>query len=384
MSDFMLQEIQEQPAILSSLLKRKDFFNEFSNNFNEIKRVILTGSGDSHCAAIGGKYGFSYLLEDISSFAIRPMELTFYRQDLINARTLVVGISVSGKTPRVLEALKCAKAKGALVAGLTDNLNSPIADLAGDLTIVTGTSPPEALTQTDYQTAEAAQYTGYHHDIAQTKTYIANIFSLLLFATTWSQSKQALDILAELPKAVTSVVEGSIAENIRETAEISATRGKSPIMVGSGPNRANALFGSYKGNEFTISPGIQEIEEYCHTQYFVTEEGTPVIFLAPAGPSLERTLEITPVLSDILHAEPLIFTSPPPSQALPSKTIALPSSGPDYLSTPVYAAAVGLWWYYWAKTRGFDTNKFRGGVDTERYVAGSLKTIRKSQIQCPE
>ncbi|MFQ5980084.1 MAG: SIS domain-containing protein [Candidatus Heimdallarchaeota archaeon] len=384
MSDFMLQEIQEQPAIMSSLLKRKEIFDEFSNNLNEIKRVIFTGSGDSHCAAMGGMFGFSYLLEDISSFALRPMELTFYRQDMINAQSLVVGISVSGKTPRVLEALHCARAKGALIAGLTDNPNSPIADMAGELAIVTGTSPPDALEQTDYKTAEAAQYTGYHHDIAQTKTYLANIFALLLLAATWSKSKQALDILAELPKAVTSVVEGPIAKSIRETAEISATRRKTPIMVGSGPNRANALFGSYKGNEFTISPGIQEIEEYCHTQYFVTEKGTPVIFLAPEGPSLERVLEITPVLSDTLHAEPLIFTSPPPSQALPSKTIALPSSGPDYLGIPVYAAAVGLWWYYWAKTRGFDTNKFRGGVDTERYVAGSLKTIRKSQIQCPE
>lgn len=380
----MLQEIQEQPAIMSSLLKKKDVFSEFSNNLNGIKRVILTGSGDSHCAAMGGTYAFSYLLEGVSSFALRPMELTFYRQDLIDAQTLVVGISVSGKTPRVIEALHCARAKGALIAGLTDNPNSPIADMTGDLAIVTGTSPPEALKHTDYKTAEAAQYTGYHHDIAQTKTYLANIFSLLLLAATWSKSNQALDSIAELPKAVTSVVEGPIAESIRETAEISATRGKTPIMVGSGPNRANALFGSYKGNEFTISPGIQEIEEYCHTQYFVTEEGTPVIFLAPAGPSLERTLEITPVLRDILHAEPLIFTSPAPSQAALSNTIALPCSGPDYLSMPVYAAAVGLWWYHWAKTRGFNTNKFRGGVDTERYVAGSLRTIRKSQIQCPE
>ncbi|MFW9915464.1 MAG: hypothetical protein ACFFGZ_07610, partial [Candidatus Thorarchaeota archaeon] len=135
--------------------------------------------------------------------------------------------------------------------------------------------------------------------------------------------------------------------------------------------------------EFTVSPGIQEIEEYCHTEYFVTEENTPVLFLAPQGPSLERIREITPVLHEVLHAKPIVFTSPT-SADLPARAIALPYSGPEYLSTPPYAAAVGLWWYHWAKARGFDTNVFRGGVETERYVGGSLRTIRKSRMRCPE
>jgi fructoselysine-6-P-deglycase FrlB-like protein len=311
------------------------------------------------------------------------MELTYYHRNLIDSQTLVVGISVSGKTPRVQEALHCAKAKNALVAGITDNPNSPIANMANELSIVTGASPPEALKTSDYETAEAAQYTGYHHDCAQTKTYLTNVFALLLLAATWSQNDHALKVLAALPEVVASVVKGPVAEEIRKTAETSATLKKIPIMVGSGPNRANALFGAYKGNEFTVSPGIQEIEEYCHTEYFVTEENTPVLFLAPQGPSLERIHEITPVLHEVLRAKPIVFTSPA-SEDLPASGIGLSYSGPEYLSTPPYAAAVGLWWYHWAKTRGFDTNVFRGGVETERYVGGSLRTIRKSKMRCPE
>ncbi|MFX0115627.1 MAG: SIS domain-containing protein [Candidatus Hodarchaeota archaeon] len=381
MSDFMLQEILEQPTIVSSILNRKDSFIEFSQQIQGVKRVILTGSGDSHCAAMAGSYGFSFLLNDKLSLALRPMELTFYHQNWIDTQTLVIGISVSGKTPRVLEALNYARSKGATIAGLTDNPNSPIAGIAGELSIITGTSPPETLETSYYTTEEAAKYTGYHHDCAQTKTYLANIFALLLLAATWGQNQSALDTLAEFPDIITSIITGKIAERIRDSAKAIASREKIPIMVGSGPNRANALFGSYKGNEFTVSPGIQEIEEYCHTQYFVTEETTPVIFLAPKGPSLERTKEIAPVLTEVLHAEPLIFTSPESFQSLASNTIVLPYLGSEYLSTPPYAAAVGLWWYHWAKNRGFDTSNFRGGVDTERYVSGSLRTIRKSRIK---
>ncbi|MHA2499294.1 MAG: SIS domain-containing protein, partial [Candidatus Hodarchaeales archaeon] len=134
-----------------------------------------------------------------------------------------VGISVSGKTPRVQEALHCAKAKNALVAGITDNPNSPIAGMANELSIVTGASPPEALETSDYETVEAAQYTGYHHDCAQTKTYLANVFALLLLAATWSQNDHALKVLAALPEVVASVVKGPVAEEIRKTAETSAT-----------------------------------------------------------------------------------------------------------------------------------------------------------------
>ena len=37
--------------------------------------------------------------------------------------------------------------------------------------------------------------------------------------------------------------------------------------------------------------------------------------------------------------------------------------------------------YVTAKNNGLNTNKFRGGKESEKYVRGSLFTIRKSQIE---
>ena len=37
--------------------------------------------------------------------------------------------------------------------------------------------------------------------------------------------------------------------------------------------------------------------------------------------------------------------------------------------------------YYTARKQGFDTNRFRGGKDVEKYIIGSLSTIRKSKIE---
>ncbi len=48
-----------------------------------------------------------------------------------------------------------------------------------------------------------------------------------------------------------------------------------------------------------------------------------------------------------------------------------------YLSSLIFIEWLS---YYTAKKEGFDTNQFRGGVDSEKYVRGSYQTIRQSEI----
>ena len=52
-----------------------------------------------------------------------------------------------------------------------------------------------------------------------------------------------------------------------------------------------------------------------------------------------------------------------------------------YLSPLAFTVPVEFLSYSLARAKGFNTNTFRGGVETEKYVAGSYKTIRQSKLQ---
>ena len=89
-------------------------------------RVFLTGSGDSYCAALFGQW---VMKERGQVFALPALEASQAAKHFQPGDTLI-GISVSGRTARVLEAAKRALAAGAQVVAVTDNLQSPLAELA--------------------------------------------------------------------------------------------------------------------------------------------------------------------------------------------------------------------------------------------------------------
>ena len=46
-----------------------------------------------------------------------------------------------------------------------------------------------------------------------------------------------------------------------------------------------------------------------------------------------------------------------------------------------YFMIISFWlMYFTARNRGFDTNRFRGGKEVDKYIKGSLSTIRKSKV----
>ena len=137
-------------------------------------RVILAGSGDSHCAALFGQW---LLTERGSVLGLPALEASQAARHLQPDDTLV-GISVSGRTARVLEAAERALLKGAQLVAVTDNLQSPLAELASFVWPIYA-SPEEKLAVTNYTDEHAKQYIGYHHDVAQTKTFWAALLTLI-------------------------------------------------------------------------------------------------------------------------------------------------------------------------------------------------------------
>ncbi|MHA1227562.1 MAG: SIS domain-containing protein [Candidatus Hodarchaeales archaeon] len=378
--DYIMQEILEQPWILQTILEDEKS-EEIGSLLKErgIKKVYFTGSGDSYCAAKFGSYlGKKWLKSyDVGHYA--PFNFVNYVSRDEMEDTAVIGLSVSGNTPRVVEALRFAKKRGALTVGITDNPQGTLVKDADEIALIHA-SPPETLVNSSYSSKEAKDYVGYHHDVAQTKTYLANIAVLSKIISQCSRERLNYDKM--LKNAFESVERalGLKKEFVRIGESLSKSSGK-VIFVGSGINSATSLFGAYKMFEFTLNGYACDIEEFCHTEYFISDTDTSIVFIAGDRPSWDRIIEIEPVISEVIKARTVVLTGADLLSLKKSNYIALNLPQESFLSPFVFTIAIELITYSLAKSLGFDVNKFRGGRETEKYVGASYRTIRQSKVR---
>ena len=376
--DYMREEILFQSDIFKRFF---DSQNLPTINLQKFSEIWFTGSGDSHCASLFGSALAN--LQGYTARALTPMNASYFMNHNRDISLLLFGISVSGKTPRVLEVVQKVKKNYSTykTVGLSDNPHSDLAKVA-DETIIIQASPSDVLEVSDYKDGIAKLYTGYHHDVAQTKTYFANLVYILAII---------------YPKFFTNKnYNHSLFTNWLIKAEELAKNNpikypQKTIFVGSGLEESLAQFGKYKWFEYTF-PGLhQDIEEYAHTHYFTTDQRTTVVFFAPKGPLLDRALElINGALGELIKPQIILITDT--TITLEHDVTVLYVLEDFSITSELSALDIELWYhihalillewytYHTARNNGFDTNKFRGGAEGEKYVRGSYHTIRKSKI----
>jgi glucosamine--fructose-6-phosphate aminotransferase (isomerizing) len=155
-------EIREQPAALERLLERRDDFAAVADEIAARRpdAIRLVGHGSSDNAASYGVYVFG-LLPGWTAFRDSISLATYYEADVDVSRSVVLGLSQSGRTPDVLEYVARARARGAFTIAVT---NEPRSELgrAADAVL-----PLEA---------------GPEQSVAATKTYINQLAALALLA----------------------------------------------------------------------------------------------------------------------------------------------------------------------------------------------------------
>jgi glucosamine--fructose-6-phosphate aminotransferase (isomerizing) len=379
--DYMLSEMLEQPKIIQTSFnnpKIKDLSKILIEE--DIEQVILTGSGDSYCAALYGSYLARNWCPNLNVQHYAPFEFVNYftpREDLKNSA--VIGISVSGGTLRVIESIRYAKQYGAKTITITDNPQGKLIN-ESQHNLLIHASPPESVQFSSYESEVASQYIGYHHDCAQTKTYLANLAVLsVLMACLSSNSENNLSSVQKAFSLVKKSIEDrssfiDIGNEMKESVD-------RVFFVASGPNSATSLFGAYKMFEFSLNGFACDIEEYCHTNYFITTDKSSVVFIAPDRLSLNRIMEIEPVLRDDIKVKTVILVTEELKNEAGSNSIPILSPNEVVLSPLIFTIPIEFLSYSLAKNKGFNTNTFRGGQETIKYVTGSFKTIRQSKLR---
>lgn len=271
---YFIKEIYEQPAVIDKTLKELDpMLNEITEKYyQQIDRILFVGCGDPYMIGIAGAYAFE-MWAKLPAYAIEAAEFSMYRK-LADEKTLVILISSSGKTVKVIDSARIAKELGAPMVALTNLVPSPI------------TEETDLVLQTQAGWSDS-------FPTKQTTTALAVLFGLALH---WAKKNKALpaekinQLRHELYEQIHEMVTASL--KLEDQMESLAQQWiEAPIysFIGSGTNFVTAMLGAAKMKETSQSRSeYSNLEEYAHLHCLSLREGDPVIIITEPGRMGER------------------------------------------------------------------------------------------------
>ncbi len=240
-------------------------------------RVYLVGCGDSWYCGLATRLAFE-AWAGVPTESLQALEFSRYYSAFAPQNSLVVAISNSGRIARTVEAVLQARANGQYTVAGTSALDSRIAQ-AAEVTL-------------DLGYAERRFAPG-------TSSYVASLMVLycvalrlaeLAGALTAAGVQAKLEAIAAEADGMQRTVEANkpVMESLGERARLS----DKAIFIGGGPNYGTAFFSRAKVIEAARAYASgQELEEWAHEQYFVTDKDTYTFVIAPPGASLDRARE---------------------------------------------------------------------------------------------
>lgn len=265
-------EILAQPqAIRTTLAEEREATKATAAAFASlgIKRIVMTGCGDSLAVMIGARLFFEELL-GLPVEPIQALDYAYYASRTSGSDTLVITLSSSGMTTRTVEAMLIARSLGARTLALSNTPGSAL------------------MTESDRGLMVRAERKGW-----PTQASTAALALLCQFALDWARTAGLKPKLVETWQMALDAVPDQIADVIAtQEAEIAtiAKRERDAsiyLYAGGGPAFASALFGAAKVKECSPDQGIAiPLEEFHH--YNSQKEGDPLFLIAPSGPSVYR------------------------------------------------------------------------------------------------
>jgi glucosamine--fructose-6-phosphate aminotransferase (isomerizing) len=361
----MMREICEQGAVLARVFRGcRDAIGHYVSR-QRGRRVHLVGCGDMYFSALQVESLVPLLWGDPVR-AWRSMDLRWFHR-FLTSDDVVICASVSGRTPRTLEAALLARRAGAHVLAITDNPNAPLGHEIADV-IVLGTSPPELL--------EQDPYAGYRNIIAQTQTFTATLMVEMALVAGRTASFDA-DRLVTLTEEWVQTLD-------REARSLDSflAGGEQVVVLGSGPHLPAARYGAAKMLEFAVPAAAQCLEEYNHQEVFVADSRTRAILLAGDDESRSRAVELTAaweqlgVRSLVLAAEGSFAGSSTRHWSLPHAPL-LDAVWCEILALQLLTA-------HGVRAMGRDPSRWLGGRRADTIQAMSAQTIRGSRLWLPD
>ena len=280
---FMLKEMFEQPsAIRNAIRGRLDYEMgtsvlsglDFSpRDSAQISRILVVGCGTSMHAGMVGEYAIEEMA-GIPAEVEQAAEFR-YRNPIITPTDLVIAISQSGETADTLAAVREAKHKGAVVAGICNVVGSTIARETGRGVYL---------------------HAGPEIGVASTKAFTCQVSVMLMMALKVARTRRLplhegaefCRWIERLPELVEKVLEQN--EAIKKVAQKYASCDNA-FFIGRGYLFPVALEGALKLKEISyVHAEGYHAAELKHGPIALLQENTPVVALLNNIPGKEKTL----------------------------------------------------------------------------------------------
>jgi glucosamine--fructose-6-phosphate aminotransferase (isomerizing) len=356
---FMLKEIFEQPEAVHNTLAGRiegskatltlEGLGLEDRDLASLSRVSFMACGTSWHAALLGKY----LIEEwarLSAEADIASELR-HRRPVAEPGLLAIPISQSGETADTLAASRLVKSLGTRVVAISNIVGSSLAREADGVLYTRG---------------------GLEIGVAATKTFTTQIAAVTLLSLKIALARGAVDShfandiiskLLALPGLMRKALDQS--DNIRKIAETLVDK-KDFLYLGRGLQYPMALEGALKLKEISY----QHAEGYPagemkHGPIALIEAGTPVVALAPCGPTLaSMASNIQEVKARDGYVIAVVTEGDEAMRGVADVQIPIPRA-PHWLQPFLTAIPLQLLAYHLATLRGAD-------VDQPRNLAKSV------------
>jgi glucosamine--fructose-6-phosphate aminotransferase (isomerizing) len=332
-------EIAEQPEVAARLLAEAPAdLDPLAAAAREmgIEYVMFAARGTSDHAATYGQYAVGSVSRLPVALAT-PSLFSRYETPPRLGRSLVVGISQSGRSPDVIAVVTEARRQGALTAAITNEPESPLAEAAAHVV------PLRA---------------GREASIAATKTYTAELMVMAMLAGTLARDAGAKEALARVP----AVMRDALA--LAGTAMQLADRHRSmeeAVVLGRGFNLSTALEWALKLKElaYVRAQGYSSAD-FQHGPVASLPPGGHVLAIRAAGPLAADLATLFDRLEREQGVKLLLVSGADAPRPAASELLPFPDVLPEWLSPliailPAQLFCLGLAW-----AKGLDGEQPRG------------------------
>ncbi|HEX9848044.1 MAG TPA: glutamine--fructose-6-phosphate transaminase (isomerizing) [Acidimicrobiia bacterium] len=353
---FMLKEIHEQPHAITDTLAGRvsgtgrvvlDELEIDNALLRTIDKVFVVACGTSFHAAMMAKYA-------IERWTRLPVEIDIasefrYRDPVLDARSLVIGISQSGETIDTLAAVRYAKAQGANLIGVSNVIDSALA-----------------------RESHAVLYTraGLEIGVAATKTFTTQLVAMQLLGLYLAQVRGTLDPgaiellvrdLQKLPSHVEKVL--STSAEIEQLSRLWPDT-RDFFFLGRSGDFPVAMEGALKLKEIAyVRAEGYAAGEMKHGPIALIEKGVVVVGVATDSHVRSKTLSNMEEMKARGGTIVLVAEDGHDVGGVADHVIRVPA-GPDLLCTVTAVIPLQLLAYYIATARGLDVDKPRNLAKT--------------------
>jgi glutamine---fructose-6-phosphate transaminase (isomerizing) len=355
---YMLKEIHEQADAVAETLAGRigedgvalEQAGTISDEFlKDMRRVIIVGCGTAYHAGLVGRYAIEW-------WSRLPVEMDIasefrYRNPVIDERDLVIGISQSGETADTLAAMRLARERGAKVLAVT-NFQGSQATRDSDGVLFTRA--------------------GLEIGVAATKTFVAQVAAMYLFALKLAQLRGTLEpevvrgLSAELramPHSIAGLLE-DVDDQVRTIAEHWKDAGFF-LYLGRHVGLPICLEGALKLKEVSYIPtDAYAAGEMKHGPIALLDEQTPVVCVATDSPVLDKVLSnIAEVRARGAHVIAVATEGSGQVSDHAEEIVEVPRT--DWLLQPILSVIpLQLMAYYIARARGLNVDQPRNLAKT--------------------